>query len=112
MLELRWRGLGQTGLKETAPVSRAGILAVVPLCLALAAACQAAEPKNAEELVTQMEQMAARLQDYEVRGESDHDGKHEKYRLYFMKPGLVRIDSEGGQVSVQPNGEIRGRLGK
>jgi outer membrane lipoprotein-sorting protein len=93
-------------------VRRAALLAAFPLCLALAAAGWAAEPKNAAELVTQMEQMAGRLQDYEVRGESDHDGKHEKYRLYFMKPALVRIDTEDGQVSVQPNGEIRGRLGK
>jgi hypothetical protein len=82
-------------------------------CLLLSGAARAAqEAKNAEELVARMEAMAGGLQDYQVTGEGESRGKHTKFTLYFKKPDLVRIDTDDGQVAVQPNGDIRGRLGR
>jgi outer membrane lipoprotein-sorting protein len=62
-------------------------------------------------LLSQMEAMAIQLRDYTVVGVDDHQGKQIRWKLYFKQPDLVRIDSPSGQVTVQPNGEIRGRLG-
>jgi|SRR5579872_1127374 len=31
--------------------------------------------------------------------------------MTYKRPNFVRIDTRGGQVAVQPNGEIKGRLG-
>jgi len=82
-------------------------------CLSAAAVGRAApEPKNAEDLVARLEATAASLQDYEVNGEGVAEGKHDRYKLYFKRPDLVRIDAKDGEVSVQPNGDIRGRLGR
>jgi hypothetical protein len=69
------------------------------------------EPRTAEDVLARMESMAAGLQDYEVNGQGEAHGKRNKFKLYFKKPDLVRIDAEDGQVSVQPNGDVRGRLG-
>src|SRR5262245_8419836 len=86
---------------------------LIALCGVLGGTAWAAqEPKNADEVVTRMEQMAAGLHDYEVRGDGGADGKKQHFKFYFLAPALVRIDSDDGQVAVQPNGEIRGRLGK
>jgi outer membrane lipoprotein-sorting protein len=62
-------------------------------------------------LLGRMEARAAQLRDYTVVCESDANGKVTRYKLYFKQPNLVRIDTDRGQVTVQPNGEIRGRLG-
>jgi hypothetical protein len=72
----------------------------------------AQDAKNAEELVARMETMASGLQDYQVTGQGEAEGKKTKFTLYYKKPDLVRIDTEDGQVAVQPNGDIRGRLGR
>lgn len=86
---------------------------VVLFVLAAAAACAAApEAKTPAQLLAQMAAMAATLNDYEVSGVGESDGKRDVFKVYFLKPQLVRLDSERGQVSVQPNGTIRGRLGK
>jgi hypothetical protein len=58
-----------------------------------------------------MEARAAQLQDYTVLCEGETNGKASRCKLYFKQPNLVRIDTKSGQVTVQPNGEIRGRLG-
>ena len=68
-------------------------------------------PKNVNELLTALGRAAAGLQDYEVKGTTDSNGKSEGFTKYYKRPGLVRIDTREGQVSVQPNGDIRGRLG-
>src|SRR5713226_6793662 len=54
---------------------------------------------------------AAQLQDYTVVCDCDTNGRVSCYKLHFKQPNLVRIDTCKGQVTVQPNGEIRGRLG-
>jgi len=71
----------------------------------------APEVRDAATLVAQLQASAAALQDYEVTGEGISDGKHSHYRFFYKRPDLVRIDTKDGEVSVQPNGEIRGRLG-
>jgi len=35
-----------------------------------------------------------------------------RFKFYFKQPDLVRIDTDRGQVTVEPDGEIRGRRGK
>jgi outer membrane lipoprotein-sorting protein len=84
------------------------------LCaLAAAATCLAApEAKTSAQLLAQMAAAAASFEDYEVSGVGETNGKREEFKVYFKKPELVRIDTERGQVAVQPNGTIRGRLGK
>lgn len=69
------------------------------------------QPRSASDLLAKMDAAAAALQDYEVTGDGETDGKPNHFTLYFKSPNLVRIDSKEGQVSVQPNGDIRGRLG-
>src|SRR5690349_3961854 len=78
--------------------------------LALGAGAQE-RPKTVTELLARMETAAASLQNYEVTGDGESDGKPNHFNLCFRSPNLVRIDSKEGQVSVQPNGDIRGRLG-
>ena len=68
-------------------------------------------PKTAADLLTRMEAAAAKLQDYEVTGEGEAEGKTNHFTLSYKRPNLVRIDSKEGQVAVQPNGDIRGRMG-
>jgi outer membrane lipoprotein-sorting protein len=72
-----------------------------------------ASPKGetVDALLARMEARAAEWQDYTVVGESETHGKPSHFKLYFKQPDLVRIDTHRGQVTVQPNGEIRGRLG-
>ena len=67
--------------------------------------------ETVETLLARMEVRAAEWQDYTVIGESETHGKQSQFKLYFKQPDLVRIDTHRGQVTVQPNGEIRGRLG-
>jgi hypothetical protein len=67
---------------------------------------------NMAAVLSRMEVRAAQLQDYTVACEDEANGKTTRYKLYFKQPNLVRIDSRQGQVTVQPNGEIRGRLGR
>jgi hypothetical protein len=66
---------------------------------------------NAAALLSRMEARAACLQDYTVVCECETSGRTARCKLYFRQPNLVRIDTRKGQVAVQPNGEIRGRLG-
>src|SRR5690349_8782652 len=78
----------------------------------LPAASQAApQSEQVEALLTRLEARAAQLQDYTVVGEGIDRGKPRRFKFYFKSPHLVRIDTPRGQVTVQPNGEIRGRLG-
>jgi outer membrane lipoprotein-sorting protein len=67
--------------------------------------------ETVDELLARMEARAAEWQDYTVSGESETHGKPSHFKLYFKQPDLVRIDTHRGQVTVQPNGEIRGRRG-
>ncbi len=84
----------------------------VVISLTLASACLAFEdPKSPDELVARMEQAAAGLKDYQVRGQGEAKGKRSRFTMYFLKPNLVRVDSGDGQVSVQPSGQVRGRKG-
>jgi hypothetical protein len=69
-------------------------------------------PQNADELLSRLEVRAAQLRDYQVRAETSRRGQTIHLKLYFKQPNLVRIDTSLGQVAVQPDGEIRGRLGK
>ena len=69
------------------------------------------DARNAAALLSRMEARAAQLQDYTVICEGEINGKASRCKLYFKRPDLVRIDTSKGQVTVQPNGEIRGRLG-
>src|SRR5438309_521940 len=66
---------------------------------------------NAAALLSRMEARAAQLQDYTVICEGETNGKSSRCKLYFKQPNLVRIDTSNGQVTLQPNGEVRGRLG-
>jgi outer membrane lipoprotein-sorting protein len=70
----------------------------------------AKERESIPQLVSRMEAMAAQLEDYEVLGDEVTDGTI-RFKLSFKRPNLVRIDTDEGQVTMQPNGEIRGRLG-
>jgi hypothetical protein len=70
------------------------------------------QPSSADELPSRLEARAAQLQDYPVRAETARHGQTIHLTLYFKQPNLVRIDTDLGEVSVQPDGEIRGRLGK
>ena len=66
---------------------------------------------NAAALFSRMGAKAAQLQDYTVIAERETNGRATRYKLYYKQPNLVRIDTRKGQVTIQPNGEIRGRLG-
>jgi outer membrane lipoprotein-sorting protein len=70
----------------------------------------AKERESIPHLLSRMEAMAAQLDDYQVLGDEVTDGTI-RFKLSFKRPNLVRIDTDEGQVTVQPNGEIRGRLG-
>src|SRR5438045_7761875 len=116
MLGILNRSAGGAGRsQETAPFVSAWRLFVqhwvrwmlVLGCLTAAGIGRAApEPTSAEELVARLEATAASLQDYEVNGEGVADGKHDRYKLYYKRPDLVRIDAKDGEVAVQPNGAI------
>lgn len=89
-------------------------IAVVAL---LAAACTSAasgEPRALApaQLISRLEQAWGSWQDYQYTGRSVSGGKTTEFRYYYMRPDFVRIDTRRGQVSVQPDGDIRGRLGK
>jgi outer membrane lipoprotein-sorting protein len=71
----------------------------------------ARKSEDVHTLFSRMEAKAVQLQDYTVVGVDDRQGKQTQWKLYFKQPDLVRIDTQSGQVAVQPNGEIRGRLG-
>jgi hypothetical protein len=78
----------------------------------LSAGAEAPEKREAiDALLARMEARSAEWQDYTVAGDSEARGKPSHFKLYFKQPDLVRIDTHRGQVTVQPNGEIRGRLG-
>ena len=69
-------------------------------------------PQNADELLSQLEARAAQLRDYRVNVRTRFHGQMIHVKFYFKQPDLVRIDAPLGQVTVQPDGEIRGRAGK
>jgi hypothetical protein len=69
-------------------------------------------PLNAEELLSQLEARAAQLRDYRVNVQTRFRGQMIHVKYYFKQPNLVRVDAPLGQVTVQPDGEIRGRAGK
>lgn len=93
-------------------MSRSLMVSFAVTCWLISAAHAAPELKTPAQLVARMAAAAASLEDYEVTGVGESDGKKNEFKVYFKKPDLVRIDTERGQVSVQPNGTIRGRLGK
>jgi hypothetical protein len=68
--------------------------------------------QSAEELLSQLEARAAQLRDYRVNAQTRFRGQTIHLKVYFKQPNLVRIDAPLGQVTVQPDGEIRGRAGK
>jgi hypothetical protein len=70
------------------------------------------EPQSIPQLLARMEATASHLESYEVTCEDGPEAKPHRYKLYFKQPNLVRIDASDGQVTVQPNGQIRGRRGK
>ena len=69
------------------------------------------EPRNAQDLLSRWDQAFAALQDYQVTENTEIDNKRDQVKLSFKRPDLVRLDTREGQVAVQPNGSIRGRLG-
>jgi outer membrane lipoprotein-sorting protein len=69
-------------------------------------------PKSPAGLLARMQAAASTLEDYQVMGAGTENGKKSEFKLYYKRPNLVRVDSHDGQVAVQPNGEIRGRMGK
>ncbi len=88
------------------------ICALCLLCGARAGVSQdTAKPKNVDQLLSSLDRVESQWQDYQVSGNTEAAGKQQPFKVYFKKPNLVRIDSKDGQVSVQPNGDIRGRLG-
>src|SRR5437899_986059 len=70
------------------------------------------KPDTVAELLSSLDTAAANLQDYTVTGTTEANGKKHQFKLTYKRPNLVRIDTHAGQVSVQPNGEIKGRLGR
>lgn len=72
----------------------------------------ALKPSNVQELLACLDRAAANLQDYTVSGTTEADGKKQTFKMAYKRPNLVRIDTRAGQVSVQPNGDIKGRLGR
>jgi outer membrane lipoprotein-sorting protein len=72
----------------------------------------AKERESIPQLLSRMAAMAAQLDDYEVLGDDETEGKPIRFKFSFKQPNLVRIDTDEGQATVQPNGQIRGRLGK
>jgi hypothetical protein len=88
------------------------IVLLIALCGAHAAAGQTpSRPHDAESLLDQLDRKMADLQDYQVKGESETNGKRERFKVWYKCPNLVRIDAREGQVAVQPDGGIRGRMG-
>jgi outer membrane lipoprotein-sorting protein len=82
------------------------------LCTVQAASAQAPDrPHDAASLLACIDRAMAAWQDYRVNGESEAKGKRERFKVYFKCPNLVRVDAHDGQVAVQPDGTIRGRLG-
>ena len=74
--------------------------------------CQApVKPHDVESLLAEVDHAMACLLDYRVKGDVETKGKHDRFTVYFKAPNLVRIDAHDGQVAVQPDGSIRGRLG-
>lgn len=71
----------------------------------------AEKPHDVESLLSELDHAMAGWQDYQVKGDSEANGKHDRFKVYFKRPDLVRVDAKDGQVAVQPNGTIRGRLG-
>jgi outer membrane lipoprotein-sorting protein len=69
------------------------------------------EPGNVQDLLSRWDQTFAALQDYQVTETTETNNKRQQARFFFKRPDLVRIDTREGQVAVQPNGSIRGRLG-
>ncbi len=69
------------------------------------------QPSNVQELLACLERAAADLQDYTVTGTTEAHGKKQTFKMAFKRPHFVRIDTPDGQVAVQPNSEIKGRLG-
>src|SRR5260370_20818324 len=69
-------------------------------------------PRSAEGRLTRLEARAAQVQDYRVNAQTRFHGQTIHLKFCFNHPNLVRIDAPLGQVTVQPDGEIRGRAGK
>lgn len=68
-------------------------------------------PADAEAVLTEIEHKVAGWEDYRVRGDNVVKGKHSRYTVYFKMPDLVRVDCREGQVTLQADGTVRGRLG-
>lgn len=81
----------------------------LPVCCQDAAVPK--QPNNVSELRLCLDTAAANLQDYTVTGTTESNGRKHQFKMTYKRPNLVRIDTHEGQVSVQPNGEIKGRLG-
>lgn len=69
------------------------------------------KPRTVVELLKSERSAISTWRDYVVTGATEADGKTQRFRLAFKQPHFVRIDTRDGQVSVQPDGSIRGRLG-
>lgn len=72
----------------------------------------AQQPSSVEELLACLDRAAEGLHGYTVTGATVVDGKTQQFKMAFLRPKMVRIDTKDGQVSVQPNGAIKGRLGR
>src|SRR5579884_239543 len=74
---------------------------------------EAARPKpaNVKELLARLQSATASLQDYTVNATTTFGGRSLRLKIVYKRPNLVRIDTPIGQASVQPNGDIKGRLG-
>jgi outer membrane lipoprotein-sorting protein len=92
-------------------VAIAGCCAIASGSPGMCQAGQTVDPKNVTELMASLGRAVAELKDYTVTGVTEKAGKSEQFKLTFKQPNLIRIDTPGGQVAVQPNGEIKGRMG-
>jgi|SRR5579871_2199351 len=70
-----------------------------------------AKPASVKELLACLESATASLQDYTVNATTAFGGRSLRLNITYKRPDLIRIDTPIGQASVQPNGDIMGRLG-
>jgi hypothetical protein len=88
------------------------LILLMALCGVRPGQCQAGgKPTDVESLLVAIEHAISGWQDYQVKGDNELKGKHHLFKVAYKCPNFVRVDATEGQVSVQPDGSIRGRLG-
>src|SRR5690242_14928945 len=69
------------------------------------------KPHNVKELLACLENAMAGWQDYTVNASTASGDRSLRLKIVYKRPNLIRIDTPIGQASVQPNGDVKGRLG-